>query len=507
MDSTNGYRRTFAHEKIGDKIVAKLDPAKQAKLRQQLIERGQFVSQMISYEGFTTHFGVVPVRDETRRSLNRIHEGVSRAKAQLVAAGKKGLADRLSAFEATYTKAFLERSRLPQAIDLIKRGLEQGWHPLVFSETTSEDLFRRPEDGEPGTYRKLDQEMGGELSRIIPPFANVYDELKTAFGGRIADFSGMDNTDAAREAAKQDYLSGRVPALYTTYAAGGIGVSLHDEVGDKPRLAIFLGPPYSGVLLEQAMGRPWRFGVKSNVFSVFLATDSEPDINLMATKIGPRMRAVRASVLGERDSLGTVMGNYSDDEKLREQQDMLAYDQGNEVKVDAQSFQRRDKRNVNIDNWSAIQIPHADTAKNKGMQIKTAGKDGDWATMYQPKNRFTRPPMSIGELAAQRKLNDTAEAIAKGTGLPPGDPQLSMDPSDRETAAGAAAAIGAQQVDIPSRPRQWQSRQDGGREHVPPRMAPRGRRRMAEGRWLRGAVQGSRSRRRRKRTSGLTGIS
>src|ERR1700679_3099113 len=104
--------------------------------------------------------------------------------------------------------------------------------------------------------------MGGELSRIIPPFANVFDELKGTFGERIGDFSGMDNTDAAREAAKQDCLSGRVPPLYTPYAAGGIGVSLHDEVGNKPRLAIFLGPPYSGVLLEQAMGRPWRFGVK-----------------------------------------------------------------------------------------------------------------------------------------------------------------------------------------------------------------------------------------------------
>ena len=57
----NGFDKwiseNFAHEKIGDKIVAKLDPAKQAKLRQQLIERGQFVSQTISYEGFTTHFG------------------------------------------------------------------------------------------------------------------------------------------------------------------------------------------------------------------------------------------------------------------------------------------------------------------------------------------------------------------------------------------------------------------------------------------------------------------
>lgn len=449
----NGFDKwiaeNFAHEKLGDKIVAKLDPGKQAKLRQQMIERGQFVSQMISYEGFTTHFGVVPISDEHRIALNRIHEGVSRAKAQLVQAGRKGLADRLSAFEATYTKSYLERSRLPQAIELAKKAMDQGWHPLIFSETTSEDLFRRPEDGEPGTYRKLDQEMGGELSRIIPPFPNIFDELKAVFGDRIADFSGMDNTDAEREEAKRSYLEGSTRGLYTTYAAGGIGVSLHDEDGDKPRFAIYLGPPYSGVLLEQALGRPWRFGVKSNVIAVMLATDSEPDVQLMATKVGPRMKALRATVLGERDSLGTVMGNYTDEQKMREQQDMLAYDQGNEVKVDANSFQRRDKRNVKIDSWSAINVPHADTAKHKGMQIKMAGKDGDWATMYQPKNRFNRPPLTMGEFAAQRKLNETAEAIAKGTGLPPGDPQLTMDPSEREAVAGAAAAVGAQQADIP----------------------------------------------------------
>ena len=113
------------------------------------------------------------------------------------------------------------------------------------------------------------------------------------------------------------FLQGKAPMLYTTYAAGGIGVSLHDADypslgmtgGEKPRVAIHLGPPYSGVLLEQAMGRPWRFGVKSDVHAVFLATDSEPDIRLMQTKVGPRMRALRAAVLGEKDSLGVRDGN------------------------------------------------------------------------------------------------------------------------------------------------------------------------------------------------------
>ena len=42
---------------------SKLDPAKQAKMRQQLIERGQLYRSEISYDGYTIHFGVVPVTD------------------------------------------------------------------------------------------------------------------------------------------------------------------------------------------------------------------------------------------------------------------------------------------------------------------------------------------------------------------------------------------------------------------------------------------------------------
>ena len=424
-------RDNFAHEKIGDKIVAKLDPGKQAKFRQQLIERGQMVSQEISYDGFTVHFGVVPIDDVIERKLDRIHQGIAVARRELLAQGKKGLAERIAAFEATYTKAFLERSRLPQAIELAKKALDAGWHPLFFSETTSEDLFRRPvgPKEEPGTYRKLDDETGGMISKIMPEFPNIMDELRAEFGDKIGDYSGLENTDAQREENKASYLKGDKPMLYTSYAAGGIGVSLHDEDGDKPRFSIFLGPPYSGVLLEQAMGRTWRFGVKSNAMAVFLATDSEPDIRLMATKVGPRMRALRASVLGERDSLAAVMSGYSDEQKMREQQDLLAFDQGNEIKVDAQNFQVRSKRKVNFDNWSAITVPSAENAKNKGMQVEMSGggKGDDWTTLYQEKPKRWEPPnrpLTIEDLKIRRAINEAADKAAKNPQIPSGELQM-----------------------------------------------------------------------------------
>jgi hypothetical protein len=421
----NWIKENFAHEKVGDKIIAKLDPAKQAKMRQQLIERGQMVSQEISYDGFTTHFGVVPVTDVIERKLDRIHQGIAVARRELLKQGKKGLSERIAAFEATYTKAFLERSRLPEAIQLAKRARAAGWQVIFFSETTSEDLFRRPvgPKEEPGTYRLLDEETGGQVSRIMPEFPNIMDELRSEFGDEIGDYSGSGNTDAQREESKDAFLKGKKPLLYTSYAAGGIGVSLHDEEGNKPRVSIFLGPPYSGVLLEQSLGRTWRFGVKSNAMAVFLATDSEPDIRLMATKVGPRMRALRASVLGERDSLASVMANYTDEEKMREHQDMLAFDQGNEVKVDAQGFQVRSKRKVNFDNWSSITFPNAEEAKNKGMQVEMSGggKGSDWATLYQEKPKRWEPPnrpLTIEDIRIRRAVNAAADKAAANPQIP-----------------------------------------------------------------------------------------
>ena len=116
--------------------------------------------------------------------------------------------------------------------------------------------------------------------------------------------------------------------------------------------------------MDQSLGRFWRFDTKSNVHAIILATDAEPDVRMMATKIAPRMEALGAAVNGHRDALSQVMANYTDEERMREHQDMLAFDQGNEVKVDAQGYQVRSKRKVNFDNWSAITIPSAEEAKN-----------------------------------------------------------------------------------------------------------------------------------------------
>ena len=446
----------FAHEKVGDKIIARLDPGKQAKLREQLIERGQFVSQAISYDGYTAHFGVVPVTDHMKRGLDRIREGFARARDQFVQMGKPGLARKTAAFEAVYTKNFLERERLPQAIKLAKQAREQGWRVLVFSEHTADDLFRRErQEGEDAsTYQQLDDAMGGQLSRIIPAYPSIYNELFAEFGDQIGDYSGTGNTDAAREAARTGFIKGDIPMLYASYATL-LGVDLHDgdypefnvKGGDKPIVAIYLGPPYSGVSFEQVLGRPWRFGVKSDVHAVILATDSEPDIRLMQTKVGPRMKALRAAVLGEKDSLANVMATYTDEEKVHERQDQLAYAEGNEMKVNATQFSVRSKqRNVGIQDWSAIKFPSAEEAKHKGMKYGEAVAGGDWSSLYQAKFDM-RPPDSPENARAKAEIDRLGNTVVSGKAAPP--ELQNLEPTELKTAVGLSAATATTEVDLP----------------------------------------------------------
>jgi len=427
-----------------------------------LIERGQMVSQAISYDGYTAHFGVVPVTDDMKIGLDHIREGFARARHQLVQMGKKGMAEKAAAFEAVYTKNFLERERIPQAVELAKQARDKGWKVIIFSENSADDLFGREREAgaDPSPYQELDDAMGGMLSKMIPRYEDVYDRLRMEFGDRIGDYSGRGNTMAGRRNAKADFMAGKTDMLYSTYAAGGIGIDLHDadfpdeldkdgkqgiKGGDKPRVAIFLGPPYSGVLLEQAMGRTWRNGVLSDSHAVFLATDSEPDIRLMQTKIGPRMRALRAAVLGEKDSLASAMATYTDEEKVRARQDALAYAEGDEVKVNPAGYQVRSKtRQVGINDWSQINFPHADTAKNKGMKYGEEVAGGDWTTLYQDKFGMNAPD-SPEDSAGKKVVNEVANAAVSGKV----ESVQNLDPAERQAVVGLSAANATAEVELP----------------------------------------------------------
>lgn len=342
------------------------------------------------HAGFTAHLGVVPVTDEMKRGLDRIHEGFARANKQLVDIEKRYLQAEIPGFEAKYTKAYIEREILPQAAEIAKRALEAGYKVIIATQT-NERLTHRTLEGNWISYQELCDEAGDQLSRIVPPLADVYGTLRSAFGENIEDYSGRADTLSQRRAVREKFLVGELPMLYTTYAIGGGALSLCDadypecgiEGGDKPRVSIFLGAPLSGPQLKHAVGLTWRSRVKSDVHAVFLSTDSEIEVRLMQQGIGPLLRVLGAIVLGERQTLASTLAAYTDEQRIRALKDALAYAEGDGIRLNANNFQVRSKaRTVGIDDWSHIRLPLAGMAMYKAMIFGSEITDAYLSTRY-----------------------------------------------------------------------------------------------------------------------------
>jgi len=219
--------------------------------------------------------------------------------------------------------------------------------------------------------------------------------LRKAFGNDVAIFAGEANQIRAEEL--EGFQSDAKKVLYMTYAAGGVGASAHDKVGDKPRMAYFLGLPWSGIMFEQGTGRPWRYGTRSNVANIFMASDVLPEMKLLATKILPRMRALKAAVYGEK-----VESSLS--KSLRESvgipEEMLQYEQGEEVEANPNDFEQT-AEGVKYTHVDDFEMPDAKNAKNKGMKYKGVGRK----LFQDPKNPFDK--------AAQDAWRELAERTSK----------------------------------------------------------------------------------------------
>jgi SNF2 family DNA or RNA helicase len=71
-----------------------------------------------------------------------------------------------------------------------------------------------------------------------------------------------DDTTESRQEACDAFGKGQWVYCVATISAGGVGISLHDTDGERPRVAL-ISPTFSAVDLKQALGRVHRAGAKS----------------------------------------------------------------------------------------------------------------------------------------------------------------------------------------------------------------------------------------------------
>jgi broad specificity phosphatase PhoE len=418
-------------------------PRKLVKLREQLIERGQFINQDRNMEGYHPTFAVVPLAAQQQLELKNAQKAFDVAANYFASTRppQSGKVRAVLASQKSFVKNYIERTRLPQAIELGKRLEALGYQVIYFTENKAErmepyDFLQGIDDGSP-----QGAEAYAQIKKLMPTLPGVADALNDAFGAKFANFSG--SATGARAQELSDFLAGAKKHIYATYAAGGIGVSMHDTSvgGTAPRAVIHIGLPWSGVMFDQALGRPWRFGTTSDVHAIFLTSNARPEMELLLGKIGPRLASLRAVVSG-------VDGTDPIVKSMQSVNGALDYLLGNSQ--DSRTGDFLNTLDAPIKNWKDIEIPHADEAKGKGMKYPGGGEkpvppplmrlaqDADEAyfneavpdhelTAVQKADDLRRPLLAESGFAPEMEKQDPRvrdrfeDDIRASQGLPPAD--------------------------------------------------------------------------------------
>jgi hypothetical protein len=327
-------------------------PLKLSQLREQLIQRGQYINLDTDLTGHNFSVGVVPLADGQWEDLRNIDATFKTAEDYFQRRRQTGLIMASRAARVNYMKAYLERTRLPQAIEIMKKLDAAGFKVAVFSETMAErnEIYN--------FLKPLDDAMEGRLSRDLPPLPGVFDALQREFGDQVANISG----GGSKTQEIKDFNDNAVKHAYATYAKGGMGVSLHDTKGDAPRAAIYLGPPWSGMLLQQGLGRIWRFGTNSDAYSIILGSDSRAEFDTVTQRVLARLESMHALVSGIDKANPTI-------KSMRSIEDAADYALGNEDEQAADKMTQRADIG-GIANYKDIAIPNAADYKGRGLQVE-----------------------------------------------------------------------------------------------------------------------------------------
>ncbi len=112
------------------------------------------------------------------------------------------------------------------------------------------------------------------LDAIVQRLANGGIVAEVIHGGQSGEAGALE-----REAGIARFQADASHAIVAMIQAGGVGVSLHDLNGNRPRSA-FISPTWSAVELRQTLGRVWRAGGKTKSVQriVFVADSVEEQV-------------------------------------------------------------------------------------------------------------------------------------------------------------------------------------------------------------------------------------
>lgn len=206
----------------------------------------------------------------------------------------------IEAFRVGLGKALLEEDKLPVAIEIAKAKIAQGKSVSFFT-------FRKSESD----YDALAAAATARESKMSPMLVSLYEDLKAngliigspvdklvaAFPNAVRITGDEAAGTMLRDANVRAFQSGKSNVAVVTQAAGGTGLSLHDKIGNFPRVQINLTSPYTAMQMEQIAGRSFRMGSQSHAEMYWMFNDTRLE-EKYARRTTTRMKEMGALVSG-----------------------------------------------------------------------------------------------------------------------------------------------------------------------------------------------------------------
>lgn len=224
-------------------------------------------------------------------------------------------------FNWLYQNQLMEAIKAKHSIDRIQKHMDLGRKIIVF-HNYNDNLPKHPFDLNDPTIWKLDMSDPAKarldeevIKREIADFHAAYPKyqkldlsdlnnpiqtLSEAFKGRIAVFNGtVSKTDRSRVMKQFNADGSGIDLIVIQTEAGKEGISLHDVTGKHARVMINMGLPYKPTDAIQTEGRPYRYGLESDVALEYAVLHTSFEKNAFGLKINARISTAENLAFGE----------------------------------------------------------------------------------------------------------------------------------------------------------------------------------------------------------------
>lgn len=232
---------------------------------------------------------------------SKIEMAIADAKEVLATPGEKGQKRAVVIFVETKADRFLGKWRRSEHFkDNTLYSFEEVVEFMAEWEQEAGMARMMGERPPPRPFASFIVEIARQFDRdgILQELPSAPDQIKAAFPGDVAEYTGAVTTAAALK-NKTDFMAGKKSVLVATMAKGGTGLSLHDVVGNRPTTQININLPWRATGVDQVAARTARYGLasKSEVRWMF-ASNIPWESEKLAPRIGARMRDMGAIIRG-----------------------------------------------------------------------------------------------------------------------------------------------------------------------------------------------------------------